>query len=165
LALLLPAAEAGSRIGSVNEILMLQALAHAAQGHTPQAMAALERALAQTEPEGYVRLFVDEGPPMAALLGIAAQRGIAPSYVRQLLGAFGPAESATPAAPPIAEPLSARELDVLRLLRSELSGPEIARLLMVSPNTFHTHTRNIYGKLGVKNRQAAVIRANELNLS
>jgi LuxR family maltose regulon positive regulatory protein len=168
---LLAAAEAGGRAGSVNEILVLQALAHAAQGNTSQALPPLERALAQAEPEDYVRLFAGEGPPLAALLREAAQRGITPGYVGRLLGAIG--ESAppavgqvtTPAGQPLPEPLSEREREVLRLLRTELSGPEIARQLVVSLNTFHTHTKNIYGKLGVKNRQAAVRRADELNLS
>ena len=170
LARLLTAAEAGGRTGSVIEILALQALAHAAPGHVPQALAALAQALAQAEPEGYVRLFVDEGPPMAALLEGAVKGGIAPNYVRRLLAAFGKAAPTAggpgqlSAAPQIPEPLSGRELDVLRLLRTELSGPEIAQKLMVSANTFHTHTRNIYGKLGVKNRQDAVRRAEDLNL-
>jgi len=163
------AAEVGGRNASVNESLVLQTVAHATRGQTPQALAALERALAQAAPEGYVRLFVDEGPLLAALLQAASKRGIAPTHVTRLLPALGaeaaPAESRRPAAgPALIEPLSERELEVLRLLRTELNGPEIARQLMVSPNTFHTHTKNIYSKLGVKNRQAAVIRADELKL-
>ena len=86
---LLQAAEAGERTGSVIEILVLQALAHQAQGDIPAALVPLERALTLAEPEGYVRMFVDEGPPMAVLLEAAAKHGIAPSYVRQLLAAFG----------------------------------------------------------------------------
>ena len=107
---------------------------------------------------------------MAALLQAGAKK-IASNDIPRLLDAFGEAvppatgRVRTPTAQPLSEPLSARELEVLRLLRTEMSGPEIARQLMVSPNTFHTHTANIYSKLGVKNRQAAVIRANELNLS
>jgi LuxR family maltose regulon positive regulatory protein len=168
---LLEAAEAGGRTGSVIEIRMVLALAHAAQGHTPQALVAIEPALAQAEPEGYVRLFVDEGQPMAALLQAAAQRGIAPNYAQRLIAAFGEAipppavTRPTLAAQPVPEPLSERELEVLRLLGTELSGPEIARQLVVSLNTLNTHTRNIYSKLGVNNRRAAVRRAEELNLS
>jgi LuxR family transcriptional regulator, maltose regulon positive regulatory protein len=167
---LLTAAEAGGRTGSVNEILVLQALAHHAKGDTQAAHVPLERVLNQAEPEGYVRLFADAGPPMAALLQAAMKHRIAPNYVRRILGAFGQAAppagggGQTPATQPIPESLSERELEVLRLLRSELSGPEIARQLMVSLNTFQTHTRNIYSKLGVNNRQAAVRRAEELNL-
>jgi LuxR family maltose regulon positive regulatory protein len=170
LARLLAAAEAGGRTGSVNEILVLQALAHAAQGALPEALVPLERALAQAEPEGYVRLFVDEGQPMLALLRAAAQRGAVPSYARRLIAAFGEAVPPSAVAQPttarqsLPEPLSERELEVLRLLGTELSGPEIARQLMVSLNTFQTHTKNIYGKLGVSGRRAAVRRAEELNL-
>ena len=79
----------GERTGSVIEILVLQALAHQTQGDIPAALVPLERALTLAEPEGYVRIFVDEGPPMAALLEAAAKHGIAPNYVRQLLAAFG----------------------------------------------------------------------------
>ena len=86
---LLQAAEEGERTGSVIEILVLQALAHQTQGDIPAALVPLERALTLAEPEGYVRMFVDEGPPMAVLLEEAAKHGIAPNYVRQLLTAFG----------------------------------------------------------------------------
>jgi LuxR family transcriptional regulator, maltose regulon positive regulatory protein len=82
---LLRAAEEGKRNGSVLEILVLQALVHQARGDLPAAHASLQRALTLAEPEGYVRLFVDEGPPMASLLRAAAKQGIAPSYVRRLL--------------------------------------------------------------------------------
>jgi LuxR family maltose regulon positive regulatory protein len=161
---LLQAAEEGGRMGSVIEILVLQALAHEAQVNIPLALAPLERALALAEPEGYVRIFVDEGPPMAALLREAAKHGIAPHYVSRLRAAFGKAEGATPTTQLLIEPLSERELEVLRLLGTELNGPEIARELMVSLNTMRTHTKNIYSKLGVNNRRAAVRRAEELDL-
>jgi LuxR family maltose regulon positive regulatory protein len=161
---LLQAAEAGKRTGSVIEILVLQALAHQAQGDIPTALVPLERALALAEPEGYIRIFVDEGQPMAALLREAAKYGTVLNYVRQLQAAFGKAEDRTPSTQPLIEPLSERELEVLRLLRTELNGPEIARELMVSLNTMRTHTKNIYNKLGVNNRRAAVRRAEELNL-
>jgi LuxR family transcriptional regulator, maltose regulon positive regulatory protein len=161
---LLQAADQGGRTGRVIEILALQALARQMQGDTPAALVPLARALALAEPENYVRMFVDEGSAMAALLEAAAQHGIAPSYVRRLLAALGKAEHRTPATPTLVEPLSERELDVLRLLRSDLSGPEIARELVVSLNTLRTHTNNIYTKLGVNNRRAAVRRAEELEL-
>jgi LuxR family maltose regulon positive regulatory protein len=149
----------------VIQILVLQALTHKAQGDTPAALAFLERALTLAEPEGYVRIFVDEGTPIAALLREAAKHGFAPNYVRQLRAAFGKAEGTTPVTQFLIEPLSERELEVLRLLGTELNGPEIARELMVSLNTMRTHTKNIYNKLGVHNRQAAVRRAEELDLS
>jgi len=168
---LLHAAETGERTGSVIEILVLQALAHQAQGDIPAALAPLSRALTLAEPEGYVRIFVDEGPPMAVLLQEAAKHGNrawgagnAPNSVRQLLTALGCASDRTPVKQVLIEPLSERELEVLRLLGTSLNGPEMARELVVSLNTMRTHTKNIYSKLGVNNRRAAVRRAEELNL-
>src|SRR5947209_1179317 len=168
---LLKAAEEGERTGSVIEILVLQALAHQMQGDIPAALVPLQQALTLAEPEGYVRTFVDEGPPMAVLLEEAAKHGDlaweagnVSNYVRQLLRAIGSAEDRTPVKQVLIEPLSERELEVLRLLRTGLNGPEIARELIVSLNTMHTHTKNIYSKLGVTNRRAAVLRAEELDL-
>ena len=161
---LLDAAEDGDRTGSVIEILVLQAQAHQLRGDLPAALVPLERALTLAEPEGYLRIFVDEGPPMAALLAAAAERGLAESYVRRLLTALGRAEDRTTEPPVLIEPLSERELDVLRLLGSDLGGPEIARELVVSLNTVRSHTKSIYAKLGVNNRRAAVRRAQELDL-
>jgi LuxR family maltose regulon positive regulatory protein len=161
---LLQAAEQGERTGNVIEILIVQALAHHAHGEIPAALVALSRALRLAEGEGYVRIFVDEGRPMAVLLHAAAQHGIAPAYTRRLLIACGTAEDRAPAKPGMSELLSERELEVLRLLRSYLSGPDIARELMVSLNTLRTHIKNIYSKLGVNSRQDAVRRAEELDL-
>jgi LuxR family maltose regulon positive regulatory protein len=161
---LLQAAQEGSRMGSVIEILVLLALANHAQGNITSALAQLERALTLAEPEGYVRIFVDESPPMSALLREATKHGIAPKYVNQLLASLGKSEGKKPITQPLIEPLSERELEVLRLLRTDLNGPEIARELIVSLNTVRTHTQNIYAKLGVNNRRAAVRRAEELNL-
>lgn len=166
-------AESGGRAGSVIESLMLRALALQVQGDIPAALVLLEQALALAEPEGYVRLFLDEGLPMAQMLRAATVRKGRPDLAGRLLAALEPgrspnaSEAPSTAAPAqkLPEPLSERELEVLRLLRTELSGPEIARELVVSLNTFNTHTRNIYGKLGVNSRRAAVRRADELNLS
>jgi LuxR family transcriptional regulator, maltose regulon positive regulatory protein len=158
------AADAGERMGSVLEILILQALAHHLRGDVPAALAPLERALTLAEPEGYLRTFVDEGPSMTVLLEAAAKRGIVPTYVRQLLPAFGTAEHRRPVRQDLSEPLSERELDVLRLLGTDLGGPDIARELMVSLNTMRTHTKNIYAKLGVTSRRAAVRRAEDRGL-
>jgi LuxR family maltose regulon positive regulatory protein len=157
-------AEAGERTGSVIEVLVLQALAHQVRGDIPAALVPLDRALMLAEPEAYVRIFVDEGPPMAVLLKAAAEHGIAPNYVRRLLTAFGETKHRTPPRQALIEPLSERELDVLRLLGTDLGGPEIARELVVSLNTVRTHTKRIYAKLGVNNRRAAVRRAEELDL-
>lgn len=170
---LLKAAEAGGRMGSVIEILILQALACQVEGDLAAALAALERALALAEPEGYVRIFVNEGRPMQSLLQEAAARRILPDYTQMLLSAFNgePQREYTdiisqtyPAAQPLIEPLSQRELEVLRLFKTELSGPEIASQLVIGLSTVRTHTKSIYGKLNVNSRRAAVKRAEELDL-
>jgi LuxR family maltose regulon positive regulatory protein len=168
---LLQAAEEGERTGRALEILIVQALAHQAQGDIPAALIPLQRALSLAEPEGYIRIFVDEGQPMAVLLEKAAKHGDpawgagnASHYVRQLLTAFGSASDRPPVKQVLIEPLSERELEVLRLLGTGLDGPEMARELVVSLNTLRTHTKNIYSKLGVTNRRAAVLRAEELHL-
>ena len=161
---LLPAAEAGGRLGSVIEILVLQAVAHQAWGDLAAGLASLQRALTLAEPEGYVRVFADEGPALAALLKAAAKQGTAPAYVRRLLAAVNTTGPAAPVPPGLVEPLSERELEVLRLLGTDLSGPDIARQLSVSLSTVRTHTNRIYAKLGVNNRRAAVRRATELDL-
>ena len=101
---------------------------------------------------------------MAALLEAAARQRIAPTYVRHLLDASGRGEDRSRGRQALVEPLSARELDVLRLLGTDLDGPDIARELVVSLNTVRSHTRNIYAKLGVSNRRAALRRAEELDL-
>jgi LuxR family maltose regulon positive regulatory protein len=170
---LLEAAEAGERTGSVIEILVLLSLAQQAHGDIPAALAALTRALRLAEPEGYVRLFADEGPAMAQLLRESAARGILPDYTGTLLAACGAERQPStghapaprfPAPQPLIEPLSQRELAVLRLLRTELSGPEIARELVIGLSTVRTYTKSIYSKLDVSSRRAAVKRAAELGL-
>ncbi|MDQ1741151.1 MAG: hypothetical protein QOE53_2803, partial [Pseudonocardiales bacterium] len=169
---LLQAAEAGERTGSVIEILVLQALTYRARGDLAAALAALERALRMAEPEGYVRIFIGAGPAMASLLRTVVSQRAEWGYARRLLDAGSSAGGSgagagTPAAPArqgLVEPLSDRELDVLRLLGSDLDGPDIARELSVSLNTLRTHTKNIYAKLGVNSRRAAVRQGVELNL-
>ena len=167
---LLSAAENDGRTGSAIEILVALALAHAAHGDTPAALVSLERALTLAQSEGYVRMFVDEGPPMAALLRVAAARSIVPAYAGELLAALqsqdsmGAGPTHVSALQPLSEPLSQRERDVLRLFDSDLSGPDIARELVVALSTVRTHTKSIYSKLGVTNRRAAVQRAADLQL-
>ena len=158
-------------MGSVIEILVVQALAFQAQGNVSQALAFMERALALAEPEGYVRIFVDEGEPMRLLIEKLprGQDKTFPGYVDKLLVAFArptaiPQPKTNDSQSIIIAPLSERELEVLRLLGTELSGPEIAQQLIVSLNTLRTHTKNIFNKLGVNNRRAAVRRAEELDL-
>jgi LuxR family maltose regulon positive regulatory protein len=161
---LLAAAEDGGRNGSAIDILVVQALARHAGDNPAGALTSLARAVALAEPEGYVRIFIDEGPPMAALLKLAAKPRNASSYVRRLLAAVVTVEGLSTVGQPLIEPLSERELEVLRLLGSELDGPDIARELVVSLNTVRTHTKSIYAKLGVNSRTAAVRRAAELGL-
>jgi len=149
---------------------MLQALAHQMNRDIPAAIALLQRALTLSEPEGNVRVFADEGTPMASLLRAAArvaggeQKGIAPSHVRRLKAAVNKPRNGRPVKQGLIEPLSERELDVLRLLATDLDGPAIARELVVSLTTVRTHTRNIYAKLGVNTRRAAVRQAEKLDL-
>jgi LuxR family maltose regulon positive regulatory protein len=161
---LLRSADDGSRIGSVIEVLMLQAKERQIRGDVPGALVPLARALTLAEPEGYMRTFLQEGPAMETLLAAAARQQIVPDYVRRLRTAFGTGEEKAPDTQVLVEPLSERELDVLRLLRSDLDGRGIANELVVSLNTVRTHTKNIYAKLGVNTRRAAVRRGEELNL-
>jgi LuxR family maltose regulon positive regulatory protein len=166
---LFEAAEASGRAGSVLEIRLLQALVREAQGRRPQALESLAQAFADApEPEGYARIFLDEGPPMVSLLRDAERVG-GGDHVARVLRLVVPAEAQTSGsrpgiAPSAIDSLSERELDVLRLLDSELTGPEIARELFVSHNTVRTHTKHIYTKLDVTNRRAAVLRAREQGL-
>ncbi|MDB5045226.1 MAG: helix-turn-helix transcriptional regulator [Deinococcus sp.] len=167
LARLLPEAQNGGRTGSVIEILMLQALAEHRQGGLPAALL-LAGALERAEPEGYVRLFLDEGSPLRALLTAVSQQpqvsDSARRYARRLLTADHTQAPRPPQPRPSLETLSERELEVLRRLGSELDGPALARELRVSLNTLRTHTKNIYSKLGVNSRRSAVRRAEELGL-
>jgi LuxR family maltose regulon positive regulatory protein len=163
---LLQAAKGGGRNGSVIEILILLSLAHQAQANQQRALASLERALTLAEPEGFVRIFVDEGEAMRSLIEALSRDHDHPlnGYAKELLAAFASGSTIGTAKPAMIEPLSERELEVLRLLRSELSGPEIAERLVVSLNTLRTHTKSIFNKLGANNRRAAVRRAEELDL-
>jgi LuxR family maltose regulon positive regulatory protein len=197
---LLGRAEAGARMGNVIELLVLQALAHQAGGDKTNALAALHRALALAEPEGYVRVFVDEGEPMRLLManlrtptaGIlrsdpgsrmhtasredAARLG---DYITQLLAVFG--EPTTVSSPPstiprrgtqavphpqspLVEPLSDRELEVLRLLAAGKSNQAIADALILAVGTVKKHLNNIFGKLGVESRTQCIVRARQLQL-
>ncbi len=156
------AVEAG-RDGSVLEIRVLQALAHHAHGDRAQALAALGQSSAATpESDSYVRLYLDEGAPMLALLQEAA--GAYPRARRLLERATASVETAVEPQQSPGEVLSHRELEVLRLLDSELTGPEIARQLYVTVNTLRTHTKRIFTKLDVTTRAAAVRRAHERGL-
>ncbi len=161
---LLQSAEAGGRTGHVIEILILWALASQARDDIPQALLALERALALAEPEQYMRVFLDEGDSLANLLRHAGSRGIAPDYVTRLLSSMTGASGKPPGEQPLVEPLSKRERQVLRLIADGLSNQAIADKLVLSIGTIKAHTASIYGKLNVTGRTHAVARARELNL-
>jgi LuxR family maltose regulon positive regulatory protein len=168
-------------VGSRIEVRVLQALALAAGGEEAGALAALAEALALACPEGYVRVFVDEGAPMADLLGklIAAAgadpalaAGVPPGYLRQLVDAIGQESEPVPmagqgaatAAQGLVEPLSARELQVLELLATGRANRQIADELVVALDTVKKHVSHILDKLGASNRTEAVTRARDLGL-
>ncbi len=158
-------AEANEWLDKQLQVRLLEALAHQAAGDSKRAMQAIGAALALAAPGGLLRPFVDEGAPMTGLLREAVKAGVTPAFAQQVLAAFG--ETAVvppPSAQPLPDPLSERELEVLRLLPTALTGPEIASELMISLNTLRTHTKNIYSKLGVNSRRTAVHRAKELNI-
>ena len=169
---LLQAAEEGGRMGSVIEILGLQALAHEAQGNIPLALAPLERALALAEPEGYIRIFVDEGIPMVELLTrLKSYQGRdedetlrMKAYIHKLLAVFGQGKPPALSPQPLIEPLSQRELEVLHLIAQGLSNREISERLFLALDTVKGHNRRIYSKLEVQRRTEAVARARELGL-
>ena len=175
LARLLQAAEAQKRRSSALDILLVQALAHEAQGNRPQALAALDRALTLAEPEGYVRVFVDEGEMMRLLIadfGVLIEKQAHGQdhkllgYVDKLLTAF-PQSATVPQSEirnlksKMVEPLSPRELEVLRLIEQGFSNQEIADRLFLAVSTVKGYTRTLFDKLQVQRRTEAVVRARE----
>jgi LuxR family maltose regulon positive regulatory protein len=158
------AAEAGQRLGSLVEVRLLQALALQAQGHGTEALAALDTALSLAEPEGYVRVFADEGAPLVRLLRQAAARGMAAATRLQVALTASPMLPAGRGLPPssFVEPLTERELEVLHLIADGMSNREIAGNLVLAVTTVKKHASNIYGKLGVRSRTEAVARARNL---
>ena len=155
------------------EVMVLQAVAHYAHGERDEAIQVLGSALALAEPGGFIRIFVDEGMLMAQLLSEAAARSVVPDYTAKLLAAFEAEEQKSedeshlsPAILPqsVVEPLSARELEVLRLIAQGLSNREISQRLFLALSTVKGHNRIIFSKLMVGRRTEAVARARELGL-
>ena len=170
----LDAAEASGRLGAVIELRILRSLAFVRRGNGQDALADLERALTLAEPEGYVRIFIDEGQPMQLLLAQWQARtnaGPLRDYVTHLLSQFdaeprtmtAAQEKASPTGG-LAEPLSQRELEVLHLIALGRTNQEIARQLVVAAGTVKAHTASIYRKLDVSNRTEAVARARQLGI-
>ncbi|MCP4120620.1 MAG: helix-turn-helix transcriptional regulator, partial [Bacteroidetes bacterium] len=165
-------AEKGGRMGSVIELIVLQALAYEARTDMQLALSHLERALSLAEPEGYVRIFLDEGLPMVRLLSKVAGHGKSSAYAAKLLTVFNNTEGLNEKLPvqpatlsqPLIEPLSKREIEVLLLIAQGLSNREIGERLFLALDTVKGHNRNIFGKLQVKRRTEAVALANDLGL-
>jgi LuxR family maltose regulon positive regulatory protein len=178
IARLLEDAETGARWGQVVELLVIQTMLLTAQDRREEALEVLSRALTLAKPGGYVRVFIDEGEPMARLLYSAAQDGITPAYTGTLLAAMEqPSKDLTPApievvaAPTdielsttIIEPLSEREIEVLTCIANGLTNREIALQLTIALTTVKSHTRNIYRKLDVSSRTQAVARGKSLGI-
>jgi LuxR family maltose regulon positive regulatory protein len=170
LARLLVAAEKAGWVHETIKILVLQTLVLAESSDKDKALQALGRALTLAEPGGFIRIFVDEGVPMAKLLSEAAAQGIMRDYVGKLQAVFKAAEqksknkSSLPSAQSLIVPLSQRELDVLRLISQGLSNRQISERLFLALSTVKGHTRILFDKLQVQRRTEAVARARELGL-
>lgn len=165
---LLDMAQGSGATGRVIKVQVARALGLQALGEDVAALESLAEALVLAQPEGYLRTFLDGGVPLRQLIEEAAAGGIAQDYAAQLLLAFDvgveTGSAPVPSPPELAEPLSERELQVLRLLRTDLTSSDIANRLFISTNTARTHIKNVYGKLDVHRRDEAVQRAQELGL-
>jgi LuxR family maltose regulon positive regulatory protein len=162
---LLQKAEASKRWGRVIEVLVLQALIFQGRKELDPALAVLKRALALARPEKYIRTFVDEGEPMVRLLHLARARQIETEYVSDLLAVIEKAtDKAQPPSQFLIEPLTLREIEVLRLIESGCSNQDIAGKLFISIPTVKRHISNIYAKLGVESRTQALAIGKELKI-
>ena len=164
---IIASAEAGQRIETALQALLLLALIQSLSGDTKGSLELLDQALGLAEPEGYIRIFLDEGAPVAALLRHAQEQGIHSDYVKELLALF-PSPTGESNLPQkigeLIEPLTERELEILRLIYEGCSNQEIARRLVITLHTVKKHNSNIYTKLGVNSRTQAVARARQLRL-
>jgi LuxR family maltose regulon positive regulatory protein len=161
----LQSAQTVGRIGNAIHILAVQAIVYHAQAKPEQAFTTLGRALELAEPQGYLRVFMDEGAPMARLLRRMLTRSSASVYIRRLLVALGePVKVETPIISKLIDPLSQRELEVLRLIIDGATNKEIANELVLTVNTVKRHISNIFRKLDVSNRAQAIAQARARNL-
>ena len=163
-------AEAKGLANRLLRVMVVQSLALYAHGEKEKAVELLGQVLARAEPEGFIRLFVDEGDAMAELLSAAAAQGIRPDYVGKLLAAFKgemkdeQSTASFPGSSFLIEPLSQRELGILKLIAQGLSNREIGERLFLALDTVKGHNRKIFDKLQVQSRTEAIARARELGL-
>jgi LuxR family transcriptional regulator, maltose regulon positive regulatory protein len=145
--------------------MVLESMALHAHGETEQAVKLLRESLALAEPEGFIRIFVDEGSPMAELLErMKNEDGRVKNYVGKLLASFPSLHPSSLSLPSLVDPLSPRELEVLQLIAQGLSNDEIGKRLFLALDTVKGHNRRIFDKLQVQRRTEAVARARELGL-
>ncbi len=162
---LLQQAEAAGQMGLVIEVLILRALAFQGTKDSERSLKSLERALTLARPEGFVRSFLDEGEPMTRLLCQAQSRRVRTGFAGELLSMIGPASGATrPSMELLAEPLSTRELEVLKLIQAGATNQKISEELVITIPTVKRHISNIYAKLGVTSRTQAIAIGRELRL-
>jgi len=166
---LLKAAEASERVASIIEISIMMAFAHETTGEIQSGVKVLQRALLLAEQEGYFRIFVDEGEPMQTLLRHVAAEGTASTYVQRLLAAYDSSTPDTAIAQTdqsgLIEPLSDREIEILRLIAAGMTNQEIAAQLVVSISTIKTHINRTYRKLDVHSRTQALVKINQLGIA
>jgi LuxR family maltose regulon positive regulatory protein len=168
---MLKAAESQKYTPRVIEVLMLKALALEAKNNTAEAITVLKRALTIAEPRGFFRIFLDEGPQLAQLLYKVIKDGYPQEYARQLLSGFQipnlervPRGKMQVYQDEFIEPLSKREIDVLKLIAEGLTNQEIAARLFLSLNTVKVHNRHIFSKLNTNSRLQAVSKARALGI-
>ena len=164
LELLQPEADAEKWDWKQLKVMVLQSIAFSDQGEHNKAVRLMEKVLTFTEPEGFIRLFVDEGLPMFRLLSETAAQGIMPEYIGRLTAAFKAEKKQNEEIQPLIDPLSKREIEVLKLIAQGLSNNEIGEKLFLALDTVKGHNRRIFSKLDVKNRTMAITKARSLNI-
>jgi LuxR family maltose regulon positive regulatory protein len=164
LKLLQPEADTAPWDGKQLKIMALQSIALFDQGKKSEAVRLMGKVLTLTEPEGFVRIFVDEGLPMYRLLSETAAQGIMPDYIGRLVAVFKSEKKENEKIQPLIDPLSKREIEVLKLIAQGFSNNEIGEKLFLALDTVKGHNRRIFSKLDVKNRTMAITKAGSLNI-